>query len=77
MKNCYQLLLHHHHAKGATCAFQFLTAAIVDNPKRERGEGRDYRHTMASKNSEERKKGEQNTLALLYTKSKGNKAVYR
>jgi hypothetical protein len=46
--------------------------------QKERGKGgRDYRHTMASKNSEERKKGEQNTLALLYTKSKGNKAVYR
>jgi hypothetical protein len=42
LKNCYQLLLHHHHAKGATCAFQFLTAAIVDNPKGEReGGGRE------------------------------------
>jgi hypothetical protein len=42
LKNCYQLLLLHHHAKGATCAFQFLTAAIVDNPKGEReGGGRE------------------------------------
>lgn len=50
LKNCYQLLLlHHHHAKGATCAFQFLTAAIVDNPKGERkggGEGKEIIDTQ-------------------------------